>query len=67
MSDIYPVPENYKASAHLDAAGYAKAYAESVENKEAFWAETARRLDWFRVPPTIKDGWCDEADLDLQG
>jgi acetyl-CoA synthetase len=66
MSDIYPVPENYKASAHLDAAGYEKAYAESVENNEAFWAETARRLDWFTFPTKIKDVSFDKADLHIK-
>ena len=66
MSEIYPVPENFKEGAHLDAAGYEKAYTESVENTEAFWAETAKRLDWFTFPTKIKDVSFDKADLHIK-
>ncbi|MEE4218074.1 MAG: acetyl-coenzyme A synthetase N-terminal domain-containing protein, partial [Xanthomonadales bacterium] len=66
MSDIYPVPENFKAKAHLDAEGYEKAYRESVENGEAFWAETAKRLDWSTFPTKIKDVSFDKADLHIK-
>ena len=66
MSEIYPVPENVKAHALLDAAGYEKAYTESVENSEAFWADTAKRLDWFTFPTKIKDISFDKADLHIR-
>jgi len=66
MSEIYPVPENFKAKAHLDAEGYEKAYSESVENGEAFWAETARRIDWIKFPSKIKDVSFDKADLHIK-
>ena len=66
MSDIYPVPENFKAKAHLDAEGYEKAYKESVENNEAFWAETAKRIDWFNFPTKIKDVSFDKDDLHIK-
>ena len=66
MSDIYPVPENFKAKAHLDAEGYEKAYRDSVENGEAFWAKTAKRIDWFTFPTKIKDVSFDKADLHIK-
>ena len=55
MSDIYPVPEDFKQRAHLDQADYENVYRASVEDPEAFWAETARRIDWLRFPTKIKD------------
>ena len=66
MSDIYPVPEYFKQRAHLDAEGYEKAYRESIENPEAFWANIARRLDWFTFPNKIKDVSFDKADLHIK-
>ena len=66
MSDIYPVPENFKQRAYLDAEGYEKTYRESVENPEAFWAKIAERLDWFTFPTKIKDVSFDKADLHIK-
>jgi len=66
MSDIYPVPEDFKQRAHLDREAYEKAYRASVENPEAFWAETARRIDWFRFPTKIKDISYDKSDLHIK-
>ncbi len=36
MTDIYPVNEEVRARALIDAAGYEKMYAHSVEDNEAF-------------------------------
>jgi len=66
MSTIYPVPESFKNSAHLDKAEYERVYTESVENNEAFWAETAKRLDWYKFPTKIKDVSFDRADLHIR-
>jgi acetyl-CoA synthetase len=66
MSNIYPVPESAQARAHVDEAEYARIYEESVENNEAFWAETAKRLDWTRFPTKIKDVSFDRSDLHIR-
>ncbi|MBT8051127.1 MAG: acetate--CoA ligase [Xanthomonadales bacterium] len=66
MSDIYPVSEYFKQRAHLDTDGYEKAYRESIENPEAFWANIAKRLDWFTFPSKIKDVSFDKADLHIK-
>ena len=66
MSDIYPVPEYFKQRAHLDAERYEKAYRESLENPEEFWANIARRLDWFTFPTKIKDVSFDKDDLHIK-
>jgi acetyl-CoA synthetase len=66
MSNIYPVPDFFKQRAHLDKEGYNRVYQESVENNEAFWAETAKRLDWFSFPTKIKDVSFDRSDLHIR-
>jgi acetyl-CoA synthetase len=66
MSDIYPVPEDFKQRAHLDQADYENVYRASVEDPEAFWAETARRIDWLRFPTKIKDISFDKSDLHIR-
>ena len=66
MSNLYPVPESFNERAHLDKSEYERIYAESVENNEAFWAETAKRLDWFTFPTKIKDVSFDKSDLHIR-
>jgi acetyl-CoA synthetase len=66
MSNLYPVPDSFKNSAHLDQEGYQREYQKSVEDNEAFWAETAKRLDWIRFPSRIKDVSFDRADLHIR-
>ena len=57
MSEIqvYKVPSEWKARAHIDAEGYARMYAQSVRDPEGFWAEQGKRIDWFRPYSKIKD------------
>ncbi|CAN5330546.1 acetate--CoA ligase [soil metagenome] len=57
MSDpeLYPVPADWAAGAHMDAAAYDAARIAARETPDAFWAEAARRLDWITPPTIIKD------------
>ncbi len=66
MSNLYPVPESFKERAYVDKSEYERVYAESVDHNEAFWAETARRLDWFNFPTRIKDVSFDKSDLHIR-
>ena len=66
MSNLYPAPEFFKNRAHLDKDAYEHEYRESIENNEAFWAETAKRLDWIKFPTRIKDVSFDRADLHIR-
>ncbi|KAB0266431.1 acetate--CoA ligase [Microvirga brassicacearum] len=52
---IYDVPAEWSRRAYLDEAGYQAKYAASVKNPDAFWAEEARRIHWFREPTRIKN------------
>ena len=55
MTEIYPVGDDTKSRAHIDADKYAAMYAESVNDNEAFWAEQAKRIDWIKPFTQVKD------------
>ncbi|MEZ0169045.1 acetate--CoA ligase [Microvirga sp. TS319] len=52
---IYDVPSEWTHRAYLDDAGYRAKYEASVKNPEAFWAEEAKRIHWFKEPTRIKN------------
>ncbi|EIM25281.1 acetate--CoA ligase [Microvirga lotononidis] len=52
---IYDVPAEWRHRAYLDDAGYRAKYEASVKDPEAFWAEEAKRIDWFKAPTRIKN------------
>ena len=53
-SKIFSVPDAIKSNTHLTDAQYAEMYANSVANPEAFWAEHANLLEWFKKPTKVK-------------
>jgi len=59
MSDqqqaVYPASAAFVANAHVDAAGYAQRYAQSVANPTAFWRKEAQRIDWIKDFTRVKD------------
>ncbi|WP_375258492.1 acetate--CoA ligase [Citreimonas sp.] len=55
MKDSYSPPDEIVKNAHVDAARYDALYKRSVEDPEAFWAEQAERIDWFRKPTEIQN------------
>lgn len=65
-SKTYPVPEAIKASTHLSAEAYAEMYTRSVENPEAFWAESATMLEWYKTPEIIKNTHFGKDDVSIK-
>jgi acetyl-CoA synthetase len=55
MTDIYPVKDEVRERALIDADDYEKMYARSVEDNEGFWAEQAGRIDWMQPFTKVKD------------
>jgi acetyl-CoA synthetase len=53
--DLYPVPPEWAARAHMNREAYEAARVAARETPDAFWAEQARRLDWITAPTVIKD------------
>ncbi|MBC7158967.1 MAG: acetate--CoA ligase [Porphyrobacter sp.] len=60
---VYPVPEEWAATALIDAAAYQEKYRRSVEDPDGFWREEARRIDWIRPFTRVKDTSFDRADF----
>jgi acetyl-CoA synthetase len=51
MSDtLIPVPEQWRARAYWDKAGYDAATAEALADPDGFWLKQAARLDWMKKP-----------------
>ena len=52
---IYDIPPEWKKRAFIDAAKYQDMYARSVKDPNGFWAEEAKRLNWYKAPTKIKN------------
>ena len=63
---VYPVPEEWAATALIDAAAYQEKYRRSVEDPDGFWREEARRIDWIRPFTRVKDTSFDRADFRIR-
>ncbi|MCX0332430.1 acetate--CoA ligase [Acinetobacter radioresistens] len=55
MSEIYPVPEEFKRTARTVEEDYLKRYQHSIEQPEEFWAEEAKRIDWIKPFTQVKN------------
>ena len=57
MSDtsVFPVPADWSAKAHVDAANYSRLYHQSLEDPAGFWAEQGKRIDWIKPYTRVKD------------
>ena len=54
--DWFPIPEAAARNTQCSAADYDRMYAQSISAPDAFWAEQAKRIDWF-TPPTKIGNW----------
>jgi acetyl-CoA synthetase len=54
-SHLIPVNPEIAAHAHADRQKYQAMYEAALHQPESFWAEQAKRLDWFTPPTRIKD------------
>ena len=56
MSDkLYQVPAEWKSRAYVDETKYKEMYARSIKDPNAFWAEQAKRIHWYKTPSKIKN------------
>ncbi|MCD6308105.1 MAG: AMP-binding protein, partial [Candidatus Latescibacteria bacterium] len=45
----FPVPESFRKNAHISSMEqYEEMYKKSIDDPEAFWAEYAETLDWYK-------------------
>jgi acetyl-CoA synthetase len=54
--DWFPIPETAARNTQCSAADYDLMYAQSISAPDTFWAEQAKRIDWF-TPPTKIGNW----------
>ena len=53
---VFPPPAAFSAQAHIKSMpDYEKLYARSLQDPEAFWAEVARELHWFKPFTKVLD------------
>ena len=52
---IHPASPEFIANAAIGAEDYARLYADSIRDPDAFWAKIAERLDWLRKPTIIRN------------
>ena len=63
---IYQVPAEWKSRAYLDDAKYQEMYARSINDPNAFWAEQAKRLHWYKAPTKIKNVTFGPGDVSIK-
>lgn len=52
---VYPVSDDMAAKAWADKATYQAMYQRSMDDPDGFWAEQAKRVEWFKAPTKIKN------------
>ena len=45
---VYPVFPQIESKTHCDNARYQQMYRQSIDDPEAFWAEQAQMIEWFK-------------------
>ena len=63
MAELIPPPASALEGSHCSAAQYDALYRRSIEDPADFWAEQARRIDWFTEPTRIAGGSFDPVDI----
>ncbi len=53
--NVYPVPADFAATAHVDARKYEEMYAASLEDPDKFWGQQGKRLRWSRPYTKVRN------------
>lgn len=66
MTDAsYPVPAAFKSAANLTPADYKTLYERSISDRDGFFAEQARRVQWMRAPTHVGN-WSFESPVKIE-
>ena len=65
-SRTFPPSDEGASQAHINIQGYQKAYAESLSDPDAFWAEHGKRIDWIQPYTKISDVSYDKPDVHIK-
>jgi acetyl-CoA synthetase len=63
---IYDVPAAWAKRAYIDDAKYHAMYDRSIKDPNAFWAEAAKRIHWYRHFTKVKDTSFDPHDVSIK-
>lgn len=63
---VYPVPADLEASSSINEKTYFEMYQSSMNDPERFWAEQAKRIDWFKPFTKVKDVSFASSDLHIR-
>jgi acetyl-CoA synthetase len=66
MSDLFPVPEEWKKRALMTGAQYEAAYAEAKRDPDGFWGRQAARLTWAKPFTKVKNVSWDPDNLHIK-
>ena len=62
---IFPVPENYKNSAHVTKEIYEDLCQQAETDSEKFWDKIGKRVDWIKPYSKIKDVTWSKKNVDI--
>ena len=62
---IFPVPENYKNSAHVTKEVYEDLCKQAETDSEKFWDKIGKRVDWIKPYSKIKDVTWSKKNVDI--
>jgi acetyl-CoA synthetase len=63
MSERISPPASATRDSHCSPEDYDALYRQSIEQPDAFWAEQAKRIDWFTQPTRIANWSYDPVDI----
>jgi len=63
---VYEVPAEWSKRAFIDDAKYKQMYGRSVNDPNGFWAEHAKRIDWFKPFTKVKNTSFDPHNVSIK-
>ena len=66
MAAVYPVPAHWSQRAYMNQDSYRAAYAQSLEDPDAFWRKEAARIDWIKPFTKVSETSFHEADFGIK-
>ena len=63
---IFPVPDNYKNSAHVTKEIYDNLCHQASTDSENFWKNIGKRIDWIKPYSKIKDVKYSNSDVHIK-
>jgi len=66
ITEVVPVPDEWKQRAFVDNEKYLGMYQQSVEDPDGFWREHGQRVDWIKPFTTVKNVSYDTPNISIK-